>query len=253
MSTKKTNKAVIAGVTAGLLAGGGFALVATLPGGAGASPSAAAVVDDTTAPSSTDPAATDSSGTGSSDTTDDSADTGERGEWLTEALQPLVDDGTITQAQLDAVIAALQDARPDHGPGMGGRGGPGFGAGLSTVAETIGITEDELRTQLQEDGATIASVAEANGSSAQAVIDALVAAAKTHLDEEVAEGDHTQAEADEKLADITERITAMVNGELPAGGPGMGGPGRGHGPWGDGDGPGAPPSEDDDTTSTTTG
>ncbi len=39
----------------------------------------------------------------------------EPGAWLSETLAPLVADGTITQAQADAVIAAIQEARPDHG------------------------------------------------------------------------------------------------------------------------------------------
>ena len=40
---------------------------------------------------------------------------------------------------------------------------------------------------------------------------------------QVASGTHTQAEADQRLADATEHITAMVNGEKPAGGPGQDG------------------------------
>ena len=48
--------------------------------------------------------------------------------------------------------------------------------------------------------------------------DALVADAKTKLSEHVASGDITQAEADQKLAALTEGVTAMVNGEIPAGG-----------------------------------
>ena len=44
----------------------------------------------------------------------------------------------------------------------------------------------------------------------------MVAQAKTHLDEEVAAGEHTQEEADQKLADITERITDSVNNGMPA-------------------------------------
>jgi hypothetical protein len=60
------------------------------------------------------------------------------------------------------------------------------------------------------------------------VIDAMVAQVKTHLDEEVASGEHTQAEADQKLADATTRITEQVNNAMPTGGRGPGGSG-GHG------------------------
>ena len=38
-----------------------------------------------------------------------------RGERISEALQVLVDDGTLTEAQRDAVVETLQNARPDRG------------------------------------------------------------------------------------------------------------------------------------------
>src|SRR5207237_718690 len=63
--------------------------------------------------------------------------------WAKAALDPLVKNGTITQAGEDAVLAALTAARPDHGPGHGpGRGGPGFG-NLDAAAKALGMTADE--------------------------------------------------------------------------------------------------------------
>jgi hypothetical protein len=112
-----------------------------------------------------------------------------------------------------------------------------MGRHLDAAAAVIGVTTDELQTALQG-GQTLAEVAVANGSTAQAVIDALVAELQAHLDEEVASGEHTQEEADARLAEATTRITDMVNNGAPAGGPGMGGRpgGRGHhGRDGDGD------------------
>ena len=41
---------------------------------------------------------------------------------LRELLQPLVDDGTITAEQADAVVAHLQESLPERGEGRGGRG-----------------------------------------------------------------------------------------------------------------------------------
>lgn len=137
-----------------------------------------------------------------------------------EALAPLVEAGTITQEQADAVIAALAEAGPPQGEGHGGPGGPGAehggrgGPGLEAAAEALGISEDELRAALDDDQ-TIAEVAAAKGVDVQTVIDAMVAATKAHLDEEVAAGEHTQAEADEKLAEATERITDSVNNGFP--------------------------------------
>ena len=154
---------------------------------------------------------------------------------LAEVLQPLVDAGTITQAQLDAVTQALQDAGPvgggGHGPGgprgdWGGRGHLGGRISLEAAATAIGVSADELRTAL-EDGQTLAEVATANGVEPQVVIDALVAEATTRLDEAVADGRIEQADADERLTDLTARITTAVNEGFPARGPaGDHGPGR---------------------------
>jgi polyhydroxyalkanoate synthesis regulator phasin len=158
-------------------------------------------------------------------------DTQVRTSWAAEALDGLVEDGTLTQAQADAVEQALEAARPERG----GRG-PGGGRGIEAAATAIGVEVDVLRDALR-DGSTIADVAAINGVDVQTVIDAMVAAAQEHLDEQVAAGDLTADEAATRLTEVSERITAMVNGELPAGGPGGFG-GRGHGPHGDTDGNG---------------
>jgi polyhydroxyalkanoate synthesis regulator phasin len=140
----------------------------------------------------------------------------ERGGWVQDALSGLVENGTITEEQADAVEEALEDARPDRGFG-GGIGHHGLALGLgdmSTVAESLGIGEDELRAALA-DGQTIAEIAEEQGVDVQDVIDDIVAAQRERLDEAVAEGHLTQEEADEFLAGAEERVTAFVNGELP--------------------------------------
>ncbi len=222
------NKRVTAiGLTAGLLAGAGAGLILEMAGTAGASANVVSVVSADTSNTATDPA---------TNTASDPAADADHTARLQSVLQPLVDDATLTQAQADAVIAALEAAGPMDG-GRGGRGGPGMngpGANLDTVAAVLGITADEVRTGIQG-GQTIAQLAEANGTTAQAVIDALVAQATTHVDEEVAAGKHTQAEGDAELADATTRITDFVNNTQTAG-PGPGGPGHhGHGP-GDQDG-----------------
>ena len=102
----------------------------------------------------------------------------DRGQWAQDALAPLVANGTISQSQADAVIAALEAARPEGGPGFGH--GFGHGADLEAAATAIGITEDELRTALQS-GQSLAEIAQAHGVTPQAVIDALVADAKADV------------------------------------------------------------------------
>jgi polyhydroxyalkanoate synthesis regulator phasin len=193
----------VAGLTAGLLAGGGAGFVLQATGSAGASASITAEETPDTTPDdpATDPA----------DEADDAPRVGAR---LSEVLQPLVDDGTLTQEQADAVVAKLTAEMPKGRPGgHGGHGRPGgMGRGerLENVAEVIGIDADALRTGLR-DGQTIAQIAEANGSSGQAVIDSLVASATERMSEAVANGKLTQEEADAKLAELTGRITEFVN------------------------------------------
>ena len=100
---------------------------------------------------------------------------------------------------------------PTADAGVRGFGHHG-GVQLEAAAEAIGITEDELRTAL-EDGQSIAQVAEANGVDVQTVIDAMVAAATERLEAAI-------DELPERMAEVVEREG------LPDRGPG--GTGRGH-------------------------
>ena len=132
--------------------------------------------------------------------------------------------GVDLQTVIDAVVAAGEDEHVErvtafvNGELREHRGHHrGFHIGLETAATALGMTTDELREALSADGATLASVAEAQGVDVQVVIDALVAEAQEHLDQAVADGRITQAEADEKAADLEARITEMVNSERPDG------------------------------------
>jgi hypothetical protein len=189
------------------------AVAATMLGGGAAAVLAAPVVAGAETPAAT---------TAATDTTDRPAP----GAWVDDALAPLVKDGTLTQAQVDAVTEALDAARPE-GPGGPGRG---HGPGLAAAATALGMDEDALRTELQA-GKTIAEVAKAEGVDVQTVVDAIVADMKSHLAQAVTDGRMTQAQADERAAQAAEHATALVNGERPAGPPPFapGGAGEGFG------------------------
>lgn len=192
----------------------------------------------------------------------------DRQQIVSDALAKLVEAGTITQAQSDAVAQALTDAMPARGPGGdangdGGmhRGGMRGGGNLDTVATALGMTADELRTELQS-GKTIADVAAEKGVAVETITAAVKAELQTHLAEEVASGEHTQAEADQILADADARIAAMIDGTAPAGGRGGFGGGPGgmgggmgrHGmgqPPADGSAPADAPAAPADTATTT--
>lgn len=140
---------------------------------------------------------------------------------ITEALSGLVSDGSITQEQADEVASTLDEAGIGHG---GGHRGGGFG--LSAAATALGMTEDELRTALETDGTTLADVAGEQGVEVDTLVDALVAAQQERIAAAVEDGRLTQEQADERLADLEERVTERVASEAPIGGPG-------HGPRGD--------------------
>jgi hypothetical protein len=210
--------------------------------GGGALTVSASAASRTTTPAAVSaqvaPEPTDDSAAPSGSPADDRPAPGTR---LGEVLAPLVADGTLTQAQADAVVAAMVAAHTDHAGEGGGRGRSG--PSLDAAATVLGLTADELRTQLRA-GATLADIAAAQGVEVSAVIDALVAEATTRLAQAVTDGKLTQAEADAKLADIEARITQFVN----EGGP-LGGGGRpGHGDDGDADDAPAPGTEVPTTT-----
>jgi hypothetical protein len=123
-----------------------------------------------------------------------------------QVLEDAVAEGQITQEQADRMQERL-----DESGGFGGRGGLclGHGAGgtsvlLKVAAEKLGMTEAELRTELQSK--SIADLAEEKGVDTQAISDAYLAEKKAQLDAQVADGSLTQAEADAKLQEKTEAL-----------------------------------------------
>ena len=125
-------------------------------------------------------------------------------------------------------------ARGPHGEGgkggHGGKGGPGKFM-TATLATTLKLTQEELKTQLHS-GKSLADVAKAQSVDIADVKTVLTSDFTAHLAEEVTSGKHTQAEADAKLAAFKTNLDTMVNRVGPAGG--MKGKGRGHGPMGQG-------------------
>jgi len=232
-------KMAVIGVSAAMLAGAGAGLAVTWPSGAGAGSSLSASVDptqDTTGGTSATP---------STDSTTPSTESAQPNvkphNGLKDILDQMVAAGTITQDQADAILAAIQAAHPgepgDHkgghhgGPGFGGIGGVGglgglgglagpLQDGLDAAAKAIGITSDQLKTEL-ESGKTIADVATEKGVDVQTVIDAIVASETANIQDQ-----------------LTKIVTSIVNGDI---GKGMW---PGHGPEQ------APPSTEAPTTTT---
>jgi len=131
-------------------------------------------------------------------------------------------------------------ARGPHGKGgHEGKGGPGKFM-TATLATTLKLTQEELKTQLHS-GKSLADVAKTQNVDIADVKTVLTSDVTAHLAEEVTSGKHTQAEADAKLAEFKTNLDTMVNRVGPAGGmkgegrgPGGHGSRGGHGPMGQG-------------------
>ena len=161
---------------------------------------------------------------------------------LTSALQKAIDDqidaevkaGTITKAEGDALKQRVDSGRLPLFGGFGGepgrfgfhRGFRLFGVGPDAAASYLGISTDELRTELRS-GKTLAQIATARGKTADGLVDALVASAKQKLDQAVKDGRLSSDQEQTVLGRLRTAIQAMVNGTMPA--PGMGPGGFGFG------------------------
>lgn len=152
---------------------------------------------------------------------------------LTKALQNRVDEavaaGRLTQAQgkeLKARLAAGGVPLVGLGPGGGMHRGQHGLVDLGAAAAYLGIGEDALRTRLH-DGDTLAEIAKAEGKTSAGLVAALVTAAKTDLNAQVAAGRLTETQKASILEDLQSRIEGVVAGEAPLGFRGGHGPGRG--------------------------
>jgi hypothetical protein len=192
---------VIAGAVAGLaVAGGGAALAADQLGGSPQQESQA-VVNDAAKQLGVTPGALSSA--------------------LKKALENRVDAavaaGRLTKAQGDELKQRIEsgDFPIFGGPGFGMHHAFGmFGRGLDAAASYLGLTEDQLRTQL-ESGKTLAQVARAQNKSVDGLVDAIVADAKQKLDAAVKSGRITKAQETAILSDLKSHVTNFVNGTQP--------------------------------------
>ncbi|NQU37334.1 MAG: hypothetical protein HQ526_07025 [Actinobacteria bacterium] len=146
-------------------------------------------------------------------------------------LSTLVDDGTLTQKQADKVGDAFEAQREEHKADHEER----RAEMEALISSTLGISEADLEAARQ-DGKTLADIA---GDQKEALVAAIADHMNSKIDEAVANGKVTAAQAEEMKANATERATAIVDGQGGQGRGGHGGPG---GPGGPGEGRGGPGS-----------
>ena len=145
-----------------------------------------------------------------------------------DQIDEAVQNGDLTQQQADRLKNKLNEQTDEGnlgGPGAHGfgfRGGPkGFGFGFAPgfglgeardqVAQFLGISTDQLTTELQADGATLASVAQAHGKSRDDLKKFISDTAKAKTDEAVTNGDLTQKQADAINSKLNDAIDMIID------------------------------------------
>ncbi|MFD1178842.1 hypothetical protein ACFQ3W_21425 [Paenibacillus puldeungensis] len=124
-----------------------------------------------------------------------------------------IDYATIAEKWLDAKGAFT--GKGDMGNGMGAHHGIGFMHGSSEeLAAALGLTTDKLQEAMKS-GKTLASIAAEQNVDVTTIINLLVEKEKEQLATCLKDGKITQTEYDSRLADVTDRVTKMVNGQLP--------------------------------------
>jgi hypothetical protein len=135
---------------------------------------------------------------------------------LSNRVDEAVADGRVTKAEGDALKARINSGEaplfggPRRGFGRLGHGPHFHVHGLEAAASYLGLTEAQLRTQLNG-GKTLGQVARDRDKAVDGLVDALVASANEKLDQAVEDGRLTKAQADEIKQGQRARITEFVN------------------------------------------
>jgi len=131
--------------------------------------------------------------------------------------------GRITKAQADEMKARINEGvvplffgGPHRFGDFGHHRDFGFhrGGHLSAAADYLGLTAPQLLRKLSG-GSSLADVAKAQGKSVDGLEEAMIADAKTHLDQAVKDGLLTQEQATMMLNELKSHIDQIVNGTFP--------------------------------------
>ena len=137
---------------------------------------------------------------------------------LKNRVDEAVDAGTLTKEEAARLKARIDS---DEFPLLFGHGGRPDGREfghyghfeiLATASAYLGMSEADLRAAL--DDQTLADIAKKKGKSVSGLVKAVVAAEEKKIDEAVTDGRITKAQASELKSRLTERMQALVNGQL---------------------------------------
>lgn len=139
---------------------------------------------------------------------------------LKAILEKLVQKGTITQAQADAILAALREAAKEKQEKSKDRDRDreaaeivkrAFASMMRLAVEYIGLPQQAVAGQLKA-GKSLGEIANSQpGKSREGLIAYLEAKITAALDKAVADGKITQARADQAKAQLAERVTKFVD------------------------------------------
>lgn len=150
-----------------------------------------------------DDTATTSSGTTSSTTTDSSSG---RSDTDTRAAGgPGADDVSSVTTE-DELVALIQEAYGDASLGLH----RGHQPVESTLIDVLGISHDEMHVRMEEQGQNLAAIAEDLGIDPQTLIDALVDSWSPAIDNALAAGSITEAQAEAYHEALVEAFTFRV-------------------------------------------
>ena len=148
-----------------------------------------------------------------------------------DLINKAVADGTLTQEQANQRIQAIQSGQGPGQPGAGQRGqerpgrgqrgqqGPGQGQGQrgpgmpgpsQAIADLLGMTPQEIRTELQA-GKSLAQIAEAKGVSRDTLKAKILETQKARLDAAVAAGRMTAEQAQQMATRQAANVDRMLD------------------------------------------
>ena len=137
------------------------------------------------------------------------------------------EDASPTATNPPAAAAGDETPLPGFTPGAGPRGQAlSVGGASEELAAFLGVSTEQLQSELDAEGATPASVAEAHGRTRDELKTFYTEQQEGRLTDAVAGGTMSQDDADQMLEDFASRVDDMIDGNVRTvpmgGGPGAG-------------------------------
>jgi len=127
---------------------------------------------------------------------------------IKDVLDKLVKNGTITEAQEDAIIKAFKEAAGDH---QGNEAKHILGGLMKLSSDYLGIPEGQLKQQLK-DGKSLGEIANATADRSRAgLIKFLVDQVTAQVEKALADGKITKEQAERIKSHLVEHVTKFVD------------------------------------------